>query len=660
MTGRKWTEIFASLPDAAFFEVVRHYLGPVKTPFHKPDLVARMEAFFRRDDVNERFLSFIDEDDARLLTIIGYLEGVTGGRLAGMVPDLRYVVLREKLLNLEERLLVWSRPSGRVRHYTLTPLGEEVMDAGLTGPGSIVGEGIPGESKNTTTWLDDNFLNCALAFLSEEQTLFRKEGGWRKKTLEKLASAFPKLFEDSLGEDRLLLAGRGLLSMGLVERRGESLIPVLSLWRELEQMDSADRLLLLRARAAVGRSVSPENAVAALKLFSEELPAAKFYEPSKLATLFQLASGNATLSPVGARRVIAHLELMGVLNSNSMGQLGRSDTASASGQLMTITPVGDITLQPGSTLFCNLALVAGVGRLDVLASFTLDKTGYQSGLENSVETDRLFEEIELRSGRPVPENLRTQCREWESDHRELNLQVGVILRAEGLRKEILESTGALEPYAISKPAPGIWILDPDSQELWRNALSEVGMERLPKLTTPSGTIWDIPSSRGNQDRTNVISWTPTIKHSLIASSSWNHHVGADISSVLADLKKAARDVGLSSDEMTAFEERLERRVILVKDQIKKGAWRFEVMSAKGLDYRGKIRLAEAALSGRDERLAVSVAVGNDIETILVLPEKIEKDGDDHVLVGISLPEEAEVRFKIRKIGLLKRIKASLF
>jgi hypothetical protein len=84
------------------------------------------------------------------------------------------------------------------------------------------------------------------------------------------------------------------------------------------------------------------------------------------------------------------------------------------------------------------------------------------------------------------------------------------------------------------------------------------------------------------------------------------------------------------------------------------------MSAKGLDYRGKLRLAEAAMSGRDERLAVTLAVGNSIETFLVLPKKLEKDGDDHVLVGLTLPEEEEVRYKIRKIGFLKRIKASLF
>jgi hypothetical protein len=46
MTRSKWTEVFASMSDSAFFEVVRHYLGPVSTPFHKPDLISGMEEFF--------------------------------------------------------------------------------------------------------------------------------------------------------------------------------------------------------------------------------------------------------------------------------------------------------------------------------------------------------------------------------------------------------------------------------------------------------------------------------------------------------------------------------------------------------------------------------------------------------------------------------------
>jgi hypothetical protein len=146
----------------------------------------------------------------------------------------------------------------------------------------------------------------------------------------------------------------------------------------------------------------------------------------------------------------------------------------------------------------------------------------------------------------------------------------------------------------------------------------------------------------------------------ICQFSWDKVKEVDIKPVIDELAKHAKSVNLSQQEYITFQERLDRRVILVPEQIRKGAWRYEVMSAKGLDYRGKLRLAEAAINGRDDRVEVTLAVGNDVITRLMLPDHLEKDGEDHVLVGLSLPEEEEMRIKIRKIGFMKRIKASLF
>ena len=662
MSNASWTDVFASLPDSGFFEVVRHYAGPVKTPFHKPELVSRMEAFFGREDVLERVFAFLDEHDVRLLTIVAWLNGVSGTRLAGLMPDMSYVMLRERLLNLEERLLIWSRAEGRTRLYTLTPLGEQVKEAGILGPGAIIGEGTDCDVPAAESWLDDNFLTCALAFLSSAPRLFRKEGGWRKKSLENLTESFPSLFRDGRGEEKIIMAGRGLLAMGLVERQDERLVPILSAWRLLEGMDQQERLALVRARAAVGRRVAPEYSVPATRLLNESLPEGRSYSRSALSELYQLATGGVSLSPAGALRVISHLELMGILADDGSGGLARAVSASertpkAPESLLAVTAVGDVNLQPGSPLFCDIALVGGAGRLDVVAGFTLDKASYQAGLEHGIRTELFLERLESRFGRPVPGNVRTQCLEWESEYRELSVQVGIVLRASGFRREILESTGVLDGLALDNPAPGIWILDAAGQESWRSALAGVGIDRIPGLGTsdslnPAGTV----QAAG----TALISWNGTYGTSPLATAGWSAHTSRPLDGILTELAEAAGSAGLSAEETAAFGERLERRVILVSDQIRKGAWRFEVMSAKGLDYRGKIRLAEAAMSGRDERLAVNVAVGNEIETLLILPEKMEKEGDDHVLVGITLPEEEPIRLKIRKIGFLKRIKASLF
>ena len=40
-----------TLPDDAFFELIRNYLGPVKTPFNKHTLIARLVSFLRKPEI---------------------------------------------------------------------------------------------------------------------------------------------------------------------------------------------------------------------------------------------------------------------------------------------------------------------------------------------------------------------------------------------------------------------------------------------------------------------------------------------------------------------------------------------------------------------------------------------------------------------------------
>lgn len=665
MSRVTWSDVFAALPDTGFFEVVRHYLGPVSTPFHKPDLVGRMKEFFARDEVTRRVLDYIDPDDALFLTFIGFHKQPTEENLIRMIPGIRYVALRETLLNLEERLLIWSRTDGKIRHYVLTPLGEIVKESGLLGPGAVVGDGEIVDKNYGRSWFDDNFLIAVLAFLNEGVPLFRKEGGWRKKTLEILADRFPILFRDGRGEERLILAGRALLAAGMAIRKDDLLVPRLDVWREMESRSIDERSAIMKARATAGRSLPAEIAIKAIRLVTECLPAGRAYTQDKLASLFQLGTGGASpLSPQGARRIVAHLELMGELFADNKGLLSRSNRNTTGspefeGPSLSMTAVGDIALRPGMPLFCDLALAAEPVKVDVVTTFRMDKNRFISGLDAGVDPEVFFSDLESYSGHPVPSNVRTLALEWETDYRTITMKLGVVFQAGGIRRQIIEETGILDSYAYSRPAEGIWLLDPAEESQWREALSSIGIDRLPPLLSPSGTP-AVPAIEDQDSTPPYLPWSREFQDPALCGYTWTKTREHDVTEILATLNKAADSASLTSEEQEAFRERLERRIILVPEQIRKGSWRFEVMSAKGLDYRGKLRLVEAAISGRDERLAVTLAVGTSVETVLVLPMKLEKDGEDHVLVGLTLPEEEEVRYKIRKIGFLKRIKASLF
>ena len=662
MKSASWEEVLEALPDPAFFEVVRHYLGPVRTPFHKPELSIRMEEFFSRESVLERAMDYIGPEDARMLTLVAFHGRPSETNLRELSRHLGLPAFREKLLNLEERLLIIRTEASGQRSYALTPLGTKALDAGLLGPGTLAGPGEKGKAPESVPWFGDNFLNTALAVLSEGIPLFKKEGGWRKKALEILAERFPSLFRDGRGEDRLLMAGRGLLSAGLIERKGDVMAPIPDAWREMEGRSAENRLALIRARAAAGRGVPAESAVAGIRLITEFLPEGRFYAAEALADLFRLAVGSeASYSPMGARRVIFHLELMGELVSDGKGKFARPGKAelAAGGPKMTMTPVGDITLSPGMPLFCDLALSAEPISSDIVAVFRMDKGRFMAGLDRGIRPERLFGRIESATGRPVPENVLTLAREWQAEYESTALSLAAVFTAEGIARQIIAETGVLEPYCLSSPAEGVWILDPSEENGWREALATIGIERIPPLRTPSGGSLG-PERPPIDDVPAALSWNGDFAEPALARHSWEKKEEADIGGILDGLRRRAEAADLSDEDRETFEERLLRRIILVPEQIRAGAWRYEVMSAKGLDYRGKIRLAEAAIAARNDRLEVTHAAGNEVRTDLVIPGRLEKDGDDHVLTGVLLPDETEVRIKMRKIGFLKRVRISLF
>ncbi len=688
MSPALWKDVFAALPETAFFEVVRHYLGPVQTPFHKPDLVKRMEAFFQRPDVLESVLSFIDLDDSRILSIIGFLDGVSRRRLEEMLRDMGRLQLQDAIRNLEERMLIWQSEDAERSVFLLTPLGEAVKESGLLGGGCIL-ETEPAETEPVESaaggaaegaadtagraartgrlpycWFNDNFLTMALSFLAEGPSLFRKEGGIRKKALQDMEDLFPALFNDGRGHERILLTGRGLLTSGLVIRKGETLQPVLPAWKQLENYTPEMRLNLLRAHALTGNGIPAEHTIRALRLFAGHLPPGQACSRRSLALLLQLAISPSFLSTRRALLAISHMELMGLLHASPHARNGDffsingMQSEAAAGRLV-LNASGDITLHPESSFFYNLALTAHPEKLDITASFSQDKTCFHSGLGHDVDPAALKKELEDRTGAHLPQNIRTLFSEWEREFREVECSLCAVLKVEGVRREILEETGLLNPWTKEKLPGGLWLLQPEHETAWKAALAEAGIDGLPPL--PALAVNS--SSKVHAAASKPLLQLPRIPEDTplpLSRGSWRPCVPAPSPELTEKLKTQGKKIFKTPGELESFNERLERRLILVPEQIRRGAWRYEVLSAKGLDYRGKLRLIEAAMSGTTDRLALNIPEGNTLRTILLLPLKMEKDGQDYLLSGLKLPEEKEVCYKVRKIGMLRRIKTSIF
>lgn len=87
----------------------------------------------------------------------------------------------------------------------------------------------------------------------------------------------------------------------------------------------------------------------------------------------------------------------------------------------------------------------------------------------------------------------------------------------------------------------------------------------------------------------------------------------------------------------------------------------EKNEAKGLDYTGKVRLIERALSESNALLElVERTRGGSPRRVLMKPEDLRKTGTDLLLLGRSLPEEEMVTVTVRRISLVRKLKSSLY
>ncbi len=59
----QWRESVATLPDTHFFEIIRMYLGEVKTPYNKQKLIEELSSFLRREENKKVIISLLSEQD---------------------------------------------------------------------------------------------------------------------------------------------------------------------------------------------------------------------------------------------------------------------------------------------------------------------------------------------------------------------------------------------------------------------------------------------------------------------------------------------------------------------------------------------------------------------------------------------------------------------
>ncbi|GHV75406.1 helicase [Spirochaetia bacterium] len=668
-----WKSALLTLPDTSYFELMRSVFGNIKTPFNKQRLADDLTAFLSRKEIQETIALYIDETDARIIAAIATLqEPLTGELETFFAGEFSYAELHGILLNLEERLILYrfqdkDLRGAEVRHLSLNPLLEPVLAPIITDKGSL----FPSQPRSAEApdgpALDDRLLAAIFAFVSAETDFFKVEGGIRKRILDEGRRIFPSLDIESL-------IG-GLLGLGLLQQSGEggavALVLDESKLRSFKGLSFSERREYLAAGICVDKNIPKSPYLQALvrfiHTFLSTLKEDRQYPRTTLRRIADILERGdlEQASPWGLHKaaswggevfdtVLEALQTVGLLAGEAPDRYFRYSPAisPSDGAVIAMDTAFSCLLYPG-VLFedaMELASCCLVRETGAAVRFELTRESVVRGFDRGMTADAILSLLDRLSLNQVDQNLRWTVKDWETRYAGVSLYQGLVLTLAEDRRYLAEA----EPVAslvTRTVAPGVYLLSSHEKAGVVRALHKAGIDIIAQpLPTRKPFFAERHSPYPPLGR--------ALPHPFPEALPSRNMEKAE--QYKERFRRALEKLSLSKGERDELAARIERRLILNESQLAGVSVRYEKLEARGLDYMGKTAIAKQAIAAKQLiEIMWSNPDGAMIRAVGT-PEVLEKSGGETLLVLTPIPPGDVIRLPLGKIGLIRRIKQSIF
>ena len=659
MSSREaWKKFLLTLPDVAFFGLARHYLGELQTPFTKHRIIVDLESCLARPEWVAARRELMTDEDFDALAALKVLGAPTPEEAAAFLGwDLDR--FRSKSLNLQERFLAFPATDGK--HSELVPSPLVLEDAELVkslNPGRLYPWVPAPEPAARPPRLHEGSLLALLAFLGETPLEKTSTGAWRKKTRTAFLDKFAALGESegTPRADLLLAAG---LALGLVAWHEGQTVVVWSYLEDFSALDRAGRCALLWLAPAYPVQGELFEAARQFPALQALLGGNRAFA---LTTLVRLSASVKSLGPARRREALFEswirwgLLLPGPVEGTWVPapcltrDAGSDRPWLQANYELRLPSDQDLASAWLGVLACRLV------RWDTPILFELDKASVRRLLSRGVEAQAMTDSLEVLAGAPLSSNLQFSLRDWEADHRSMRLWKGTVLAVDEDRRHLVEHTDGFAQAVVHRFAPGVWLVREDLLAAWSKELEQKGLPPLPAVTTVDAEgEWGRPWS--------FTGWTLEPRADG-PEPAWPDPaapvVTGDRSGRIEDLLQRLATLSLPAEEREEWRARILRRVVLTPEQLTHPLGRGERSEAKGLDYGGKLRLAELAVASASDLLEVGFRNEDGrADSRLIRPLRLEKQGGEALLVAEDLETRKPFQAMVSRLSQVRKIKGSL-
>ncbi len=661
-----WKNNLLNLPDQIFFDIIHNYLGELKTPFNKHDLLRSLTTLISKKEVRQQIFCLLDHNDIRLLTAIAML-GQTNIEELYKITDRYYSFLEihGHIENLQERLLICVEDNKLIK---LNPIFEEELKNGYLDTGLIFNF-IINQKNISRPWFNEQFISAFISFLSNNRSLLHNGTANIRKLTQNFVNIFPTLPKDS-SEDILLLI-KTIENLGFITDSTPDFKIDIKKIESFGTLPVEDRTAFL-AGSAIKTQLQEKD----ISLKSAAEVTSLLFKIFKQGSSLHIEDLRALIRMILTKTENRHENTDILSNELIIKTLIDSGFIIKDEDLIHIADLGisfsnptKIIIQSNFELsappFLGLsdeittAVSAEIKNYDITRTYQITRTSFAEALRYGLSREDILKKMKENIAGEIPQNILFSLKAWEDEYQSIKLNHGVVMVVGPERLPLIEHSSILKKYFIDSPAKGVFILDPERESEWRKALIEEGFDMLPKTCRINE----------KQKPDPITEKTKTDYMPLNGENGFETFSGGFISesgSIIEEIKNKISNLKITSDNKNKLEARAKKKLILTDAQLSIANKQKEIGEADGFDHRAKIRLVERALE-LNNLLEITRFRDLEIEKQLIKPIKIIKTETEEAdkppfyqIESIILPGENNITIPITRISHMKMLKSSLF